>query len=362
MLTDAEYMDRALFMAARGRGRTTPNPMVGAVIVSADGVVVGAGFHQRAGEPHAEAHALGQAGTAARGATLYCTLEPCCHHGRTPPCAEAVIAAGVSRVVMAVEDPNPQVAGGGAACLREHGVRVDAGLSRDAAIRLNRPFLSAMRRGRPWVIAKVAVSLDGQVAAAPGVRTKLTGPEADRLSQLLRAEVDAIGVGSGTILADDPQLTVREVYRERPFTRVVFDRRLRTPVSARLLTTIDAGPVLIVTSRAAREARPERARELERAGASIVTAGAEDLSGAMRALVPHGVQWLLLEGGPALHAAAFAAGLVDTVRVFVTPRTLGPEGVAWISASDLRWGALLDVHVEPCGDDVMIEGDVYRVD
>ena len=362
MLADADYMDRALFMAARGRGRTTPNPMVGAVIVSDEGVVVGAGYHMRAGEPHAEVHALRQAGAAARGATLYCTLEPCCHHGRTPPCADAVIAAGIARVVMAIEDPNPRVAGGGTARLREHGVRVDAGVGRDAAMRLNRPFFSVMQRQRPWVIAKVAASLDGRVAGAPGARTKLTCVASDRCNQMLRAEVDAIAVGSGTVLADDPLLTVRDVYRERPITRVVLDRRLRTPASARLLRTLSAGPVLVVTTAAAAREKPHRVRDLEQAGATLVEAEAPGMADAMRALVEHGVQSLLLEGGPVVHAAAFAAHVVDAVRLFITPTSLGPDGVPWLSSQELPWGTLRDVRVQPCGEDVMIEGDVYRVD
>ena len=362
MLADADYMDRALFMAARALGRTTPNPLVGAVIVSPDGVVVGAGYHERAGEPHAEVHALRQAGEAARGATLYCTLEPCCHHGRTPPCADAVIAAGIARVVMAVEDPNPRVAGGGAAKLREHGVRVDAGLRGAEAARLNRPFFSVMQRQRPWVIAKAAASLDGRVAGAAGARTRLTGDAANRRSQVLRATVDAIAVGSGTILADDPLLTVRDVYRERPFTRVVFDRRLRTPASARVFTTRAAGPVLIVTVTSVATARADQVRALEQAGATIVTLDAGTMMEAMRSLVPHGVQSLLLEGGPAVHRAALAGHVVDTVRLFVTPGMIGENGVPWLSAAELPWGALRDVRVEPCGEDVMIEGDVYRVD
>jgi len=362
MLADVDYMDRALFMAARGLGRTTPNPLVGAVIVSPDGVVVGAGYHERAGEPHAEARALRQAGGAARGATLYCTLEPCCHHGRTPPCADAVIAAGIARVVMAIEDPNPRVAGGGAARLREHGVHVDTGVRRADASRLNRPFFSVMQRGRPWVIAKAATSLDGRVADAAGARTKLTGAVADRRNQVLRASVDAIAVGSGTILVDDPLLTVRDVYRERPFTRVVFDRRLRTPASARVFAAPAAGPVLIVTTAATAAAHAERVRALERAGATIVTVDTGTMGEAMRALVPHGVQSLLLEGGPAVHRAAFAGHVVDAVRLFVTPGPLGERGVPWLSATDLTWSSLRDVRVEPCGEDVMIEGDVYRAD
>ena len=173
-MVDADYMDRALFLAERGRGRTSPNPMVGAVVVSPDGVVVGQGFHERAGEPHAEVHALAGAGARARGATLYCTLEPCCHVGRTPPCVGRIVEAGVARVVAAIEDPNPFVQGRGFAYLRAHAVDVQVGLAVDAAVRLNRPFFTLMRQKRPFVVLKVATSLDGRIAEGPGLRTELT--------------------------------------------------------------------------------------------------------------------------------------------------------------------------------------------
>ena len=361
-LSDAEYMDRALALAGRARGCTTPNPLVGAVVVTGEGVVVGAGYHARAGEPHAEVHALRAAGPAARAATLYCTLEPCCHTGRTPPCVEAVVEAGIARVVMAVEDPNPRVAGGGARWLRQQGVQVDVGIGREKAVRLNRAFFSCMRRQRPWVIAKIATSLDGRVAAGPGMITHMTGAVADRCTQLLRAEVDAVGVGSATVLADDPLLTVRDVYRHRPLARVVFDRRLRTPPSARLFQTLSSGPVLIVTTVSMADACASQARDLERAGATLVRVPTSGIEAAVAALLPFGIQSLLLEGGPALHESAWAGGVVDAVRVLVTPRVLGPTGLPWMSWSRLSIPALVNLRVEPCGPDVMIEGDVHRLD
>src|SRR5205823_2198174 len=236
------------FLAARGRGRTSPNPMVGAVIVAPDGVVVGHGFHERAGEPHAEVRALAMAGPQARGATLYCTLEPCAHVGRTGPCAGRIVDAAIRRVVAAVEDPNPIVRGRGFEFLRAHGIEVDVGVGADAAVRLNQPFFTRMRQQRPFVVLKAATSLDGRIAHTRSRRTRLTSAPADRHAHAVRAEIDAIGVGSGTVLADDPLLTARGVYRARPLTRVIFDRRLRTPPSARLLSTADAGPVIIVTT------------------------------------------------------------------------------------------------------------------
>ncbi len=361
-LSDAEYMNRALALAGRARGCTTPNPLVGAVVVTDEGVVVGAGYHAQAGEPHAEVHALRAAGPAARGATLYCTLEPCCHHGRTPPCVDAIVAAGISRVVMAVDDPNPQVAGGGARRLREQGVQVDAGVGGEEAARLNRAFFSAMRRRRPFVIAKIATSLDGRVASGPGVRTHMTGWAADRRSQMLRAEADAVGIGSGTVLVDDPLLTVGDVYRRRPLARVVFDRRLRTPTTARLFGTLSSGPVMVVTTAAMADARAPHARDLERAGATLVRVETAGIGAAVEALLPFGIQALLLEGGPVLHEAAWEAGIVDAVRILVTPRAIGPAGLPWLLPSRLSIPALHHLRVEPCGPDVMIEGDVYRID
>ena len=235
-------MERALLLAGRARGQTTPNPLVGAVVVTPDGVVAGTGYHARAGEPHAEVHALREAGGAARGATLYCTLEPCSHTGRTPPCVDRILESGVARVVAAVGDPNPRVSGRGFLRLREAGVRVEVGEGEAAARRLNRPFFSAMRRGRPYVIVKAVTSLDGRVAAGPGAPTRLSSPATDRRTHALRAEVDAIAIGSGTVLVDDPLLTARGVYRSRPLARVIFDRRLRTPLVGEGVRDTGCGP------------------------------------------------------------------------------------------------------------------------
>jgi diaminohydroxyphosphoribosylaminopyrimidine deaminase/5-amino-6-(5-phosphoribosylamino)uracil reductase len=329
-------MTRALEQARRGLGRTTPNPIVGACIVTDEGVVVGDGAHERAGEPHAEVHALNEAGERARGATLYCTLEPCSHTGRTGPCTERIIAAGIRRVVAAMEDPFPLVRGRGFAALRAHGIEVHEGLEREAAVRLNQPFLTAVRDGRPFVIVKAAASLDGRIARAPGERTPITSAEANRRVQYLRAQVDALGVGSETVLADDPLLTVRDVYRERPLIRVIFDRRRRTPASARVFSTIKDGPVLVVGSRG------------------------EDLQSVLRHLASEGVQSLLLEGGAQIHAAAWDAGLVDYVQLFVAPVALGPAGVPLFGGRPWSMSSLIDPQVELLGPDTLIEGYVHR--
>jgi len=333
---DLRWMRRALEQARRGLGRTTPNPVVGACIVTDEGVVVGDGAHERAGEPHAEVHALNEAGERARGATLYCTLEPCSHTGRTGPCTERIIAAGIRRVVAAMEDPFPLVSGRGFAALRAHGVDVLEGVGRGASARLNQPFLTAVREGRPFVIVKAATSIDGRIAAAPGVRTQLTSGEANRRVQYLRAQVDAIGVGSETVLVDDPLLTVRDVYRERPLTRLIFDRRRRTPQTARVFSTQVQGPVRVVGS------------------------PGEDLKSILRQLASEGIQSLLLEGGARLHAAAWDADVVDYVQLYVTPGALGPAGVPLFGGRPWSLSSVIEPSVEVLGLDTLIEGYVHR--
>jgi len=372
MLAPADYMDRALFLAARGRGRTSPNPLVGAVVVSRDGVVVGQGFHARAGEPHAEVNALQEASADARGATLYCTLEPCCHVGRTGPCAARIVDAGVRRVVAAIEDPNPLVQGKGFEYLRQHDVDVEVGLGAAAAVSLNQPFLTLMRERRPFVILKAAVSLDGFIAEAAGRRTALTSAAANRHAHRLRAEVDAIGVGVGTIIADDPLLTARGAFRERPLARVIFDRQLRTPPAAAVLSTLAAGPVIIVTTAepghdsAERSARhgadlglEARRHRLEARGAHVETAADRTLRAALERLSAWQVESLLLEGGATLHAAAWDERLVDVVRLYVTPTALGTDGVRFLAGRSFAVADLGNRRVESLGPDVLIEGHVH---
>jgi diaminohydroxyphosphoribosylaminopyrimidine deaminase / 5-amino-6-(5-phosphoribosylamino)uracil reductase len=356
---DERWMRRALQHARRGLGRTTPNPVVGACIVTDDGVVVGQGAHERAGEAHAEIHALEEAGDAARGATLYCTLEPCSHTGRTGPCTARIIAAGIRRVVAAMEDPFPLVSGRGLAALRAAGLDVQVGPGRDAAMRLNQPFLTTIRTGRPFVIIKAASSIDARIAAGTGMRTPLTSVAARRRAQYDRAWIDAIGIGSETLLVDDPLLTARDVYRERPLIRVVFDRRLRTPPEARLFSTVADGPVIIMTTRGALAADASRAAALERAGAMLVAPETPGLGPAVRALAAHDVQSLLIEGGTALHAAAWDAGVVDYVQLYVAPMTLGDNGVP-IEPRAFATAGLFDRKVDVLGPDVIIEGYVHR--
>lgn len=362
MLSDIEYINRALDLAERGRGTTSPNPMVGAVVVGHDGTVVGQGYHEKAGGPHAEVRALDEAGELARGASLYLTLEPCSHTGRTGPCAERVVAAGITRVVASSEDPNPGVAGRGFDILRRHGIEVVVGPGRERATRLNRPFFTLMSRGRPFVIVKAATSLDNRVTALVGGRAQISSPESLQHAHLTRAEVDAIGVGSETMLVDDPLLTARGVRRARPLTRVVFDRRLRVPASARLFSTLEAGPVIIVTTPETLAGYPGRVRELEQAGAQIEPISQGDLGAAFRRLGERQLLSLLLEGGPTLHKAALAAGLVDAVHLYIAPTTLGSQGVRWLEPDELRIAMLEDRGVMPLGPDVFMEGYVHRID
>jgi diaminohydroxyphosphoribosylaminopyrimidine deaminase/5-amino-6-(5-phosphoribosylamino)uracil reductase len=358
VVTESDYMDRALFLAARGRGRTSPNPMVGAVVVSPDGVIVGQGFHERAGQAHAEVHALGMAGARARGATMYCTLEPCCHHGRTGPCAPRVVEAGIARVVAATLDPDPRVDGRGLHYLRAQGLQVEVGLRHAEAVRLNEAFFTLMREGRPFVILKAAISQDGCLAQTAGQRTQLTSAAANLHAHGVRAAVDAIGVGVGTIVADDPLLTARGVYRERPLVRVIFDRSLRTPPGARVLSTRDAGPVIIVTEAGA-AARAEVRRPLEDQGGEIEVTRDGSFGAALERLAARQVASLLLEGGAALHASAWDEHLVDYVRLYVTPHIIGPAGLKLLDGRAFSTAELVEQRVEPLGPDVLIEGYVH---
>jgi diaminohydroxyphosphoribosylaminopyrimidine deaminase/5-amino-6-(5-phosphoribosylamino)uracil reductase len=353
---DERHMRRALFHAARGLGRTAPNPLVGAVIVSPEGVLVGQGFHERAGGPHAEVRALDEAGSRAQGATLYVTLEPCCHFGRTPPCTRRIIEAGITRVVAAMRDPDPRVSGRGFDELRASGITVDVGLCEDEANRLNQPFVAINTLDRPLVILKAATSLDARVAARPGMRTNITSREANQRSQWLRASIDAIGVGSGTVGVDDPILTARGCYRERPLLRVVFDRRLQTSPTARLFSTLEHGPLIIVT--ATTEAASARGRRLQDAGARLLCA--DSLQAALTVLASEGVMTLLIEGGPTLQRAFVTAGLVDRLHLVIAPCVLGDQGVKWLDMQTWVLPATASVVAEPRGVDIWIEADVHR--
>ncbi|MCH6552473.1 MAG: bifunctional diaminohydroxyphosphoribosylaminopyrimidine deaminase/5-amino-6-(5-phosphoribosylamino)uracil reductase RibD [Planctomycetes bacterium] len=276
--------------------------------------------------------------------------------------AGRIVEAGIARVVVGVEDPNPLVNGGGIRYLRRHGVHVDVGVCRAEAARLNQAFFTLIGKHRPFVTLKVATSLDGRIAATSGRRTQLTSAQANRQVHLLRAEVDAIAVGSGTVLADNPLLTARGVHRSRPLTRVLFDTRLLTPPAARVLSTLDAGPVIIVTTEAGLIAAPDRAEALRSAGATLEGLEARDLKAALVRLGSRGISSLLLEGGATLHRAAWDAGVVDRVQVYVAPVTLGAQGLPWLTGHRFSLAALHDVRIQSCGPDVLMEGYVYGAD
>ena len=362
MHRDAFFMRQALRLAERGRATTSPNPMVGALVVDPEGVIVGRGAHQAAGAPHAEVHALRDAGARARGATLYCTLEPCTHVGRTAACAPVVAAAGISRVVVASEDPNP-VAAGGVSFLRGRGIDVTTGVLETEARRLNAPFLTRVTRGRPFVTMKVAMSLDGKIAAAPGQRTTLTGAAANRLVHRERAEIDAIAIGRGTLLADDPVLTARGAFRARPLIRIVYARQLDVPSSARLFSTLNIGPVIIVCTARALGENERRAGVLRAAGVEILsTAGADVLGESLTTLASRGVSSMMVEGGAELHRAFWEAALVDRVQIYVTQQVLGAGGVPWIPESVMSSIRMVCRTARPVGDDTLLEGYVHGAD
>ncbi len=359
--TDARGMRRALQLAARARGRTAPNPMVGAVVVK-HGRVVGEGYHHRAGEPHAEVHALRAAGAKARGATLYVTLEPCCHHGRTPPCTDAVIAAGIARVVAAMEDPDPRVGGQGLKTLRRAGIEVEVGLLEPEARRLNEAYLKHTTTGLPFVSLKAAMSLDGKIATVGGESQWITGEAARAYGHRLRSQHQAILTGVETVLADDPALTVRHTRGANPL-RVVADSRGRTPTTARLLTADPRPAIIAVTDRAP----AARRRALAAAGADVwllpAQGGHVDLEALLRRLAEGGVQSVLLEAGGTLTAAALAAGLVDRVYFFLAPCLLGGAtartpvegpGVARLAERH----CLRNLQVRRVGEDLLIIGEV----
>jgi len=351
---DSQWMARALQLAERGLCTTSPNPRVGCVLVK-KGTVIGEGWHKQAGEAHAEVNALHAAGTAASGATAYVTLEPCSHHGRTPPCADALIAAGISRAVVAVQDPNPLVAGKGIAQLRAAGITVECGLMEEAARELNSGFFSRMTRGTPWVRSKIAASLDGRTALANGSSQWITG-EAARLDvQQWRARSCAVLTGIGTVLADDPRLNVRALSSERQPLRVVLDSQLRISPTARIL---QAGNVLIYT--ACSDAAKYKA--LQACGAEVAALhdgnGQVDLLAVMRDLSRRGINELLVESGRLLNGALIKTGLIDELVLYLAPQLLGDAARGMANLGELTQ---LDQRVELIWKDARHVGHDLRI-
>ena len=364
---DRKFLGLALALAARGAGQTTPNPMVGAVLVRG-GCVVGQGYHTRAGGPHAEAVALAQAGTRARGAALYVNLEPCCHFGRTPPCVDALIGAGVREVVASMRDPDPRVRGRGFRALRAAGVRVRTGPLLGAARRLNEEFVRRTATGRPFVTLKAGMSLDGRIATRSGESRWITSAPARAAGRSLRLEHDAVLVGVNTVLRDDPRLTARSGRKARAGdpefsrpVRVVLDARLRTPPRARLLSN-GGPPVIVMTLRGASAARRRR---LEERGALVIEApgrnGRIRVGRALRELWRRGITSVLVEGGSEVLGSLLDAQLADRIVLFVAGRLLGGRGAVPVfggrGTARLRRAARMDrITVRPVGPDFRIEG------
>jgi diaminohydroxyphosphoribosylaminopyrimidine deaminase / 5-amino-6-(5-phosphoribosylamino)uracil reductase len=350
---DFRFMSLALALGRRGLGRTWPNPAVGAVIVK-DGVIVGRGWTQPGGRPHAEVEALRRAGDAARGATLYVTLEPCSHFGKSPPCADTIIAAGVARVVSALEDPNPEVAGRGHARLRDAGIAVEVGIGAAAARRDHAGHIRRMQNGRPHVMLKLAVSADGKVAAAGRRPLPITGEAARQRVHLIRAQSDAILVGIGTALADNPMLTARlpGMSRYSP-VRVVLDSALRLPLGSRLVKSAREVPVWVIVGLEVPRSAEERLRAQSVDVCRVETTGARpDLRAVFKLLADRGITRLLVEGGPTVAAALLAADLVDEAMLFRSPKSVGADGIeAFDQAGAAALSRLMLTETEQIGPD-----------
>jgi diaminohydroxyphosphoribosylaminopyrimidine deaminase/5-amino-6-(5-phosphoribosylamino)uracil reductase len=355
---DLRFMRLALELAKKGKGRTAPNPCVGAVLVR-DGHVVGTGWHQKAGAPHAEAHAIADAGAACAGATLYVTLEPCNHTGRTPPCSQAVLAAGIRRVVVGMADPNPAAAGG-ADFLRSQGVAVEIGMLEQECRQLNYPFLKHSRTGLPWAVMKAGMSLDGRISRKRGQGGAVTGPESWQRVHELRNELDAILIGIGTALIDNPALTCRLEHGRDPL-RVVLDSQLRLPPDAKMLRQESEAATWIFCRK---DASAEHRKALEQAGAVIHPIdtdqnGQLDLHQALRDLGQADITSVLIEGGAAVHGAFLRAGLIDQAFLFLAPYFIGEKGTPLFtgSAPDVL---LKGIKTEMLGNDLLLHGLVQE--
>ncbi|MFA4972267.1 MAG: bifunctional diaminohydroxyphosphoribosylaminopyrimidine deaminase/5-amino-6-(5-phosphoribosylamino)uracil reductase RibD [bacterium] len=365
MNRDETFMERAIELALKGAGRTSPNPMVGAVVVRG-GRIVGEGFHRRAGAPHAEINALKAAGSKARGADLYVTLEPCCNQGRTPPCTAAIARAGVRRVVAGAIDPNPAVRGKGIAQLKERKIAVKAGVLSEECRAINAAYNKLMESGLPFVTAKAAVTLDGKIAAADGISSSwISNSESRRLVHRMRASCDAVMIGIDTALVDDPRLTVRiPGKKERETRAVVADSSLKIRDGLKLLARVPGNLIVLTTEKASRV----RARELAEMGHVIVETaskdGRVDMREALAALGGMGINSVLVEGGAGLISDMVARGLVDRMAIFVAPKFLGGGGKDLMSGLSIKGMdeaiGLCDVSIRALGDDVLIDGMVRR--
>lgn len=364
ILRDEEYMCEALRIAANAKGRTSPNPMVGAVIVK-DGKIIAEGWHRQAGTPHAEIHALNMAGELAKGATLYVTLEPCSHFGRTPPCANAIVETGIKRVVAAMSDPNPKVAGRGLQILRDVGIEVEVGICEDEARKLNEVFLKWVTTGKPFVTLKTAMSLDGKIATSTGQSQWITSEASRRRVHELRDIHDGIMVGIGTILADNPSLTTRIEGGKNPI-RIIVDSNAKMPLNSNVVTDGQSKTIIAVT----KNAPTARLLSLTSAGVEIIVAGDGahvDLNLLMNELARREITSIFVEGGGTLNFSLLEAGLVDKVYAFIAPKIIGGrEALTSIEGEGFKNLAnaikLKDISTEMIDNDVLISGYVDRKD
>lgn len=358
-------MRLALKEARKGLGRTSPNPCVGAVIVRGQ-AVIGAGYHHKAGTPHAEIHALRQAGALAAGATLYVTLEPCNHTGRTPPCTKAIVASGIKRVVVGMEDPNPLVDGSGNTYLQGQGIEVVSGLLAAECRLLNRPFIKYITKGLPWVVMKAGMSLDGRISYQPQQGGQITGPESLRKSHRLRDSVDAILIGCTTVMVDDPALTTRLPQgRGRDPLRIILDTHLQIPESARLLHLDSSAPTWIFCGMDVDRDKMARIRQVGKVVVHQVKCGDDgrvDLRHMLKILAGAGITSLLVEGGATIHGAFLRQQLVDQVNLFMAPIFAGSAGtpvVEGVNSHDAEDAIRLHtLHYHRLGQDMMVEGEV----
>lgn len=357
---DGLYMRRALELAVRGRGWTSPNPVVGAVVVRDDGTVIGEGYHERYGGLHAERNALARCTEDPSGSTMYVTLEPCCHHGKQPPCTDAILEAGIRRVVVGSSDPNPLVCGKGIGILRSHGVEVETGVLEEECDRENEIFFHYIRTGTPFVVMKYAMTLDGKIAAFTGDSKWITGEEAREHVQRLRHELSGIMAGIGTVLADDPLLTCRLPGTKNP-VRIICDTGLRTPPSSKIATTAREAPTIIATC----SGDGDRAAPLREKGCRILRVGRDgdhlDLRELMRKLGGEGIDSILLEGGGTLNWSALESGIVNRVMAYTAPKIFGgrdaktPVEGAGVEAPRLAF-RLKETQVTRLGEDFLIQG------
>lgn len=360
---DRKYMARALQLALRGAGHTRPNPMVGAVLVK-DGRIIGEGWHKQYGGPHAEVNAFASATEDPEGATLYVSLEPCSHYGKTPPCADLIIRKKVARVVAALEDPNPLVSGRGFRKLRANGIRVTVGVLAEEARHINDVFLTYVTRKRPFVLYKAAMSLDGKIACHTGESQWISSEKSREEVQRLRGILSGIMVGAGTVIADDPRLTCRMEEYENP-ARIIVDGKLRVPVESRIFH--EPGRNIILTTS---EASPEKKKALENLGVELIEADSEepgkvDLKSAMLALGIKGIDGILLEGGPTLAASALEAGIIDAVRFYIAQKIIGgreaPSPFAGTGAAHMNEVVpLTDAVYGTSGEDLWIQAYIQR--